>query len=309
MRISVIALFAALTAGAAQAQEAFLVEKLGILGLGRMFVNDAYGDRKDRWHTGTYTLNIMTGKEWTGTLSSKPFDIIEYRLRSDIIAPQTLNGANSNDRAYVGALTAGVHTYYDLGGYDVSAGVDVTFVGPQTGLASFQDHFHKLLKMPQLGQNVINNQIGNATYVTGTLEFSKDYELSDNVTFRPFFEGRVGIEDVARIGGDMIFGSASDNDLLLRDSLTGSLYKGIEYGDIGWTAIVGADVAHTSDSAFFPASFGTTAKPVTYRARAGVEYQRSRYSSFYYGATYLSEEYVGQPSGQIVGALRFSFNF
>ena len=309
MRISVLALIVALTGGAAQAQESFLVEKFGILGLGRMFVNDAYGDRKDRWHTGTYTLNIMTGTEWDGRLSARPGDIIEYRLRSDIIAPRSLNGANSNDRAYVGALTAGVHTYYELDGYDVSAGVDVTFTGPQTGLSRFQDHFHKLLGLQRLGQNVIDNQIGNATYLTGTLEVSKTYELSDTIRFKPFFEGRVGIEDVARVGADVVIGTASDRDLLLRDSLTGSLYKGIEYGDIGWTAIVGADVAHTSDSAFFPASFGTKAKSVTYRARAGIEYQRSRYSSFYYGATYLSEEYVGQSGGQVVGALRFSFNF
>ncbi len=309
MRISVFALTIALMSGAAQAQEAFLVEKFGILGLGRMFVNDAYGDRKDRWHTGSYTLNIVTGKDWTGGLPSIPGEIIEYRLRSDIIAPQALSGASSNDRAYVGALTAGVHTYYDLGGYNVSAGVDVTFTGPQTGLAAFQNRFHRLVSMPTLGQNVIDNQIGNATYFSGTLEFSNSYKLGDNASLRPFFEGRFGIEDVIRAGADVVIGSASDRDLMLRDALTGSLYKGVEYGDIGWTAILGADVAHTSNSAFFPASFGTTAKPVTYRARAGVEYQRSRYSSFYYGATYLSEEYVGQPSGQVVGALRISFNF
>lgn len=309
MRISTLAVIAGLVAGTASAQEAFLVEKFGILGLGRMFVNDAYGDRKDRWHTGSYTLNILTGEPWTGTLPDAPGEIMEYRLRSDIIAPSSLSGAGSNDRAYVGALTAGVHTHYALKDYQVSAGVDLTFTGPQTGLASFQSRVHKLFSMPTLGQNVIDNQLGNASYLTGTVEVARDFDAADGVTLRPYFEGRAGIEDVVRVGADVILGSASDNDLLLRDALTGSLYKGIEAGTTGWTAVLGADVAHTSNSAFFPASFGTKPKAVTYRARAGLEYQRSRYTSFYYGATYLSPEFVGQPSGQIVGALRISFNF
>lgn len=308
-RVLLSSLVASTLATSAAAQDAFLIEQFGLLGFGRMFTNDAYGDGKDRWHTGSYTFSIVTGDEWNGVLPDKIGEIVEYRLRSDIIAPSTLSGAGSNDRPYVGALSAGIHTHYQLDGYEISVGADVTAVGPQTRLASFQTQIHKLLKLPTLGQNVIDNQVQNAFHLTGVLDVARSFQVSQSVKLRPFFEGRVGIEDTSRVGFDVIVGTASNRDLMLRDTLSGQLYKGIEYGDKGWTFLAGADVAYTTDSAYFPASFGTVAKKVTYRARAGVEYQWNERAAIYYGATYLSPEYVGQTEGQVVGALRITFNF
>jgi hypothetical protein len=37
------------------------------LGWGRMFTNDVFGDGKDRWKTGSYTVSRIRGASWDGT--------------------------------------------------------------------------------------------------------------------------------------------------------------------------------------------------------------------------------------------------
>ena len=62
-------------------------------------------------------------------------------------------------------------------------------------------------------------------------------------------------------------------------------------------------------SAFLPASEGVAPTEERYRARAGVQWQMAEDLSFFYGATYLSEEFEGQDGGQILGSLKLNFNF
>jgi len=62
------------------------------LGYGRLFTNDFLGDTQDRWRTGSYSFSIVRGSDWGGDLASTPRPVLEYRLRSEIIAPGALNG-------------------------------------------------------------------------------------------------------------------------------------------------------------------------------------------------------------------------
>jgi len=78
------------------------------LGYGRIFNNDYFGDNEDRWRSGSYAYSIVRGPEWQGRAPTAFGAVLEYRLRSEIIAPSTLSGSGSNDRAYVGALSAGL---------------------------------------------------------------------------------------------------------------------------------------------------------------------------------------------------------
>lgn len=45
------------------------------LGWGRLLNNDALGDGKDRWRTGSYVLSRVRGPSWTGALPEMPGEI------------------------------------------------------------------------------------------------------------------------------------------------------------------------------------------------------------------------------------------
>ena len=220
-----------------------------------------------------------------------------------------MNGSGSEDRAYVGALSAGVHTHFARGGANISAGLDLVAVGPQTGIASVQDEFHDLVSAPNLSNSVEDNQVANAVYPTALAELSYPIAISERTTLRPYVEAQYGVEDILRVGADVMIGEVLHNDLWLRDSTTGQLYSGVEQGTAGTGFIIGADYATIGDSAYFPESFGTEAEEGRFRARAGVHWRFGSGISYFYGLTYLSEEYVGQPEGQFVGSLKLNFNF
>jgi len=256
-----------------------------------------------------YTYSIIRGSDWAGQAPTEFGALLEYRLRSEVIAPQRLNGSMSNDRAYVGAFTAGVHTHMTRGDANVSLGLDLVAVGPQTQLSSLQDSFHNVISAPNVSNRVAANQIGNAVYPTALGEASFDVAVGETTTLRPFAELQYGVEDIARIGFDVLIGAAIQNDLWLRDSPTGQLYSGVQSGGAGSGFVLGADFAFVGDSAYFPASFGTQAKDTRTRVRAGVHARLGDEISYFYGLTYLSEEYIGQPEGQMVGSLKLNFNW
>lgn len=305
-------LFAVLCAGAmavASVTTPASAQERDALGTGRIFTNDFFGDNQDRWRSGSYAYSIVRGPDWDGQRPSAFGSILEYRLRTEMIAPSALNGAGSLDRAYVGALSAGAHTHFKQGGANVSLGLDLVVLGPQTGVANLQDAFHDLVSAPSLSNAVQGNQVGNAAYPTALAEVSYPLALGESTTFRPFVEVQYGVEDYVRIGADILIGDVLQNDLWLRDSPSGQLYSGVETGRPGVGYVVGADYAVVDDSAYFPASFGTVAQEERFRARAGVHWRFGDGISYFYGLTYLSEEYVGQTEGQIVGSLKLSFNF
>lgn len=276
-----------------------------VIGKGRLFTNDFFGDGHDRWRTGSYVLSVVTGRDdYTGAEGLG--DIIEFRLGGQIISASRPSAA-PGDRPYVGAIAIGAHTHFNYAGANLSLGGDVMAIGPQTGLSDFQKKFHDGFNIPLPPH--VDQQLDDVFFLNSTFEASRSYNLSDRVTLRPFVEGLAGVETLVRIGGDVIIGSVAHDDMMLRDVVTGQLYRGTQGADSGLSYMVGGDVASVFDSAFLPEDQGYTVSEMRARARAGVLLQFSQDSTLFYGATYLSEEFEGQREGQVVGSLKLNFNF
>ncbi len=275
-----------------------------IIGVGRLFTNDFLGDNEDRWRSGSYVLSIVTGKsDYAGT--PQPFgDVIEFRLRSEIIAP-SYNSASPGDRPYVGALSLGVHSHFGLNRFDASLGVDVLAMGPSTGVANFQQQFHDMFSLA--GPKYTQFQLADAVHVGATGEIAMPLFLSDRVTLRPFAEVQTGIEDLARVGADVMINGFGRDEVMLRESSTGQLYRGTEGAAQGFAYQAGFDFAAVDSSVFLPAPNEVT--DTRWRARGGVSWQIAPGMSFFYGLTYLSPEFVGQPTGQTLGSVKLNLNF
>jgi len=275
------------------------------LGVGRLFNNDAIGDGHDRWRTGSFVVSFISGSGWDGTWPGRFSDLIELRFRTEIIAPYAVG--SDGYRPYVGALSYGIHTHSALGGGQLSAGLDITAIGPQTGISGFQDWFHDNFGLiPASGGE---DQLPDAIHASVMAEYGYPLQLAPAVTFRPFVEGQAGVENIARIGGDLIWGRILQSDLLLRDVPTGQLYRAIRGHESGFALVAGADWAQVGSSVYLPQDRGVTATDSRTRARIGLHWQPRPTASVFYGLTWLSPEYEGQPEGQVLGSLNVRFVF
>lgn len=276
------------------------------LGFGRLFSNDFFGDGHDRWRTGSYQWSLIRGPGWDGSRPEALGEIVEYRFRSDILAPgRVVRG--TVDRPYVGALSFGLHSHAALGAFDISLGADIVALGPQTGLAEAQEWYHDLMGLSQVKGT--ESQIADAFRLAGTAEAAFPLRLSDRALLRPFAEVQAGVEDTLRIGADVMLGRVGQADLLTRDATTGHLIRAIEGPATGLAFTAGADWTLVGDSLYLPADEGFAALDERWRLRAGVHWQMAPRTSFFYGATWLSEEFAGQPEGQLLGSLKLNFNF
>jgi hypothetical protein len=107
---------------------------------------------------------------------------------------------------------------------------------------------------------------------------------------------------------DARFGGFDDEALLVRDPVTGQRLVGIQGGNGGgWSFAAGGDIAYVGQSVLLP-SAGPEAESVRLRARGGVNFAFGP-SSFFYGVTYLSEEFEGQYEGQLVGSMSLNLRF
>ena len=276
------------------------------LGWGRLFSNDALGDRNDRWQTGNYGISVLRGTEWQGSLPDRAGDILEFRAYGQIMAPENLTVSSPDDRRYAGALSLGVHTHFMLGRSEASVGGDLVVIGPQTRLGAFQSSIHDLLNIAE--PQVLDDQIGNRIAPTITAEVGRSFRFGQNVSVRPFVEARAGDEVLVRAGGDIVIGGAWDNSLMLRDKVTGQRYSGIDGRVLGFSLTLGADVAHVFSSAYLPSGGTVDLSDSRTRVRAGMEWQGTR-SGIFYGLTYLGPEFEGQDGGQMTGSLNVNFDF
>ncbi len=277
-----------------------------VLGWGRFASNDATGDGKDRWRTGSYSLSLLRGPDWTGALPTQPGAILEYRLRAEAIAPESLTKTNPADRRYVGALSFGLHSHFDWRGYQASVGLDVIVTGPQSGISKLQERLHDALDLPK--PTVMANQIGNDSHLMLSGEVGRGFALSDRVTLRPFIAAQLGGETLLRAGADVTFGQFGTKALLLRDPVTGQRYRGIA-GETspGLSLVAGADVARVWDSVYLPKT-GVGLEPVRTRARIGVQWQGAK-SDLFGGLTWLAPEFAGQREGQVLGSVGLHIRF
>jgi hypothetical protein len=278
------------------------------LGWGRLFTNDAIGDLEDRWHTGSYTVSRLRGYNWSGALPKKAGRILEFRFVADTVAPSNLLSPAASDRRYAGSLTFSAATHFDLHGFDATYGGGATIIGPATGLGLFQSKVHEFLNL-DAPTTVLDDQIPNQILPYATAEIARSLDLSDLITLRPYLAGQAGAEDLLRIGGDLILGRMGKTDLLLRDTTTGHLFRGIS-GDAAaqFSLVLGVDLARVFDSVYLPDGGVAVMTESRHRLRVGYLWQGKK-ATVFSGLTYLSPEFDGQSEGQIVGSLSLNFTF
>lgn len=277
------------------------------LGLTRLITNDTLADRRDRWRSGAFSVSAFRGPAWDGALPSQPFEIMEYRFRGEAIAPDNLTTPAPGDRLYAGTWWLGAHTHYDLRGFEVTAGADIAVTGEQSGIRSLQSSIHDLFSMPRVGLE--NYQVEDGVYLHGTLEVARSLRW-DGGEFRPFVELQGGVENLARAGFDVTFGTLGQGGLRVRDPITGQRIAGITNiaDEGGWSFLFGADTAYVESSVFLPEDRGFQVEEARHRVRAGANYGFGQ-SNVFYGVTWLSEEFVGQPEAQLVGSLSIDIRF
>ncbi len=272
------------------------------IGTGRIFSNDYLGDGRDRWRSGSFTYSHLRANGPYDASNRAFGDIIEYRLKTEIISP----GRGGTDRPYVGAISLGAQTHFGDGPWHYALGADVTFIGPQTGLSNFQEEFHDRF---DLTPPLTANELPNDVLFSGRASATYTYQVSETLSIRPFAEAQAGVEQIARVGADVLVGAVGQGDLWLRDDITGQPYRGTNGGATGVSFLAGADFAAVGDSAYFPAGRGAIPTDTRSRARMGLLWQPLPDLTVFYGLTYLSEEFEGQGEGQVLGSLRLGINF
>lgn len=276
------------------------------LGWGRLFTNDVFGDTRDRWRTGSYTLSRVRGTEWTGYLPSQPGDILEFRAMGETIAPADLVSPDPDDRRYVGSLTFGMHTHFDWKGFDTSLGANLVITGQQTGASDLQARIHDLVGLPE--PQVFGDQIGDNFFPTAVAEIGRRIALPQG-ELRPFVEAQAGVEDFVRVGADLSFGRYTREALMLRDGPSGQRYRAVSGSRVeGFSLTVGGDMARVFDSEYFVAGDAAQVADTRSRVRAGVHWQGER-SEMFYGLTWLGKEFTTQPDTQVVGSINLRVKF
>ena len=191
-----------------------------------------------------------------------------------------------------------------------SFGLDISAVGPQTGLSDLQTRFHKRLGFNVPSRAKSDAQVSNKIVIGPVLELAKPIAFAGG-EFRPFVELRGGIETLARVGADVWIGGTHPFAMMARDPSSGFRY-GIgrttsQTNAIGF--VLGADHTYVASSYLFPTSHLAVMEKTRTRARFGVMAQREAYGIFA-GWTWVSPEFKGQdPKGQVLGSVRFFWNF
>lgn len=278
------------------------------LGYGRLVTNDLIGSFRDRWRTGSISSSRVYGYGWDRQLPEQAGDLIELRLRGELVAPVTLSNPAPADRPFAGILSIGAHTHYRIDQTEVSFGADIAVTGPQTGLSDLQTALHDTLGIASLSQEARDNQIEDGVHPTVLVELGRSYDLGGTGQLRPFVEAQAGLETFLRAGVDLQIGRIGTGDLMVREPVTGHRYRTIRNDKPGMSFVFGGDVARVADSVLLPESRGYTLSDTRNRLRAGVHWQGAKNSAFY-GLTWLGEEFKAQTEGQIVGSLRLNFEF
>ncbi|MEI4473626.1 lipid A-modifier LpxR family protein [Frigidibacter sp. MR17.24] len=285
----------------------------GWIGIGRLMTNDDMAGRHDRWHTGAYQVSVLRGPKrqgrWLGQLPRRPGEILEFRLRAEALAPANLSHPAPGDRPYAGILSFGLHSHWARGASDWVAGLDLVAVGPQTGIARLHRDLHAAIGAQPFGDVLPRAQLGDRLLPTVTVETGRDLALAGWARLHPFLEARAGDETLLRAGADLSLGRIETGAIWSRDTGTGLRYvSAAGRARPGLQLQLGVDLAQVLDSAYLPGSGPARAADTRLRLRAGLASRAEGFGVFY-GLGWLSRDVVGQPSGQLVGALRIRFDF
>ncbi|WP_306151737.1 lipid A-modifier LpxR family protein [Roseovarius sp. MMSF_3281] len=285
-------------------------EGRGYLGHGRLITNDVIGDGYDRWRTGSIALSYLWGPEWQGQRPDAFGRMLELRFNAEIMGPENLAAPAAGDRPYAQMLTMGLHSHFMAGASEVALGADVTVTGPQLGLDTVQEALHDALGGLDPAPATKAAQIGNDVHATAVMELGRTYRLgSGGTALRPFVEARLGAESMLRAGADVMFDGLGAGGLMLREPVTGHLYKGIDDETEGLKFVLGGDLAYVADSIFLPSSRGYRLTDTRNRLRAGVHWEGAGGSKLFYGVTWLDKEFKAQRQSQVVGSIRLDLKF
>ncbi|QYX56273.1 lipid A deacylase LpxR family protein [Roseovarius sp. SCSIO 43702] len=280
------------------------------IGHGRLVTNDLLFDRRDRWRTGSVAGSYVWGPEWTGALPQSFGQVLEFRINGEIIAPENLSFPAPGDRPFAGALSLGLHTHHRRGRTEFALGGDLVITGPQTGFDHLQDALHSVLGGRKVTSRTRNGQIGNDINPTIVAEIGHVLDFGDGgASLRPFVEARAGVETLARAGVDFSFGRTGQNELLVRDPVTGHRYRSIFTEGRGLGFVLGGDIAKVDHSEFLPSNRGYELTDWRPRIRAGAHWQSRSGHRLFYGLTWLGKEFEGQRDSQVVGSLRINLKF
>jgi hypothetical protein len=226
------------------------------LGVVSVFENDWYGipfgDRYDRWRTGHVRVSLLRGQRWRDALPTRPFELMEYRFRGEIIAPDNLSAPAPGDRLYAPSWWLGATTHFAWSGNDVAAGADLVMVGPQTGIEPIHSSIHEFF-----GNNPINlpaaNEVSNGFYLDAHAEIGRDIALSFGEV-RPFPGGSRRRRDPGPGGRRLTIGTLGAGGLRLRDQVSGQRVAALNGGEAlgGWSFLLGADTAYVASSVYLP---------------------------------------------------------
>lgn len=273
-------------------------------GQGRLFSNDFLGDGKDRWRTGSYVHSFVWDRAGPQTRGRMSADALELRLRSTLFTPANLVRPARGDRPYAGLLSLGVHSHFREAAAEWRVGLDLVVTGPQTRLDQLQTTAHRALGMTVPSRRVLDAQISNAVYLAASGDLAWTIGLSETMRLRPFTEWEVGPEWLVRAGADLLIGGDRGQGLLLRDPSVGQLYSVASRAQ-GLSLLVGADSSYVARSVLLRDG---QLRHRRHRARLGLSWQGAGMDVFY-GLSWLSPEFVGQPRGQIVGSIRLGRAF
>jgi hypothetical protein len=194
-----------------------------------------------------------------------------------------------------------------MGRAEVRLGGDLVAVGPRTGVAGLHEAAHDLFGLSPIRPGV--HRLDNALHPTLSAEIGRSWPLGPGATVRPFAEFRLGDEDLARIGADLALGAADEGALWLRDPVTGQRHVGVRgKAGPGVYATLGGDIAAVAESAWLPADGAAVPRDRRARLRAGIGY-RARRTDGFVGLTWLSEEFEGQATPQLVGSVTLRLRF
>ncbi len=296
MRLGAAALFSILSVGPAAADE--------VQGWSLAISNDSIGEAQDRWQSSSVQFGLIYGAAWEGTAPSGIGEMLEFRLRADLLTPESLDDPDPTDRRHAGILGFGVHSHMSRGAFEGRLGADLVFVGEQTGQLAVQKKLHELLGfvVPDLDDFQIENQ--ERIDLSG--EVGWRYPIGSAV-LRPFAEAQVGTEDYLRVGADLTWGALARETLLVRAVATGQRTPAIARVE-GFGFSVGADIAWVEDSIYLPEELGYVLTDSRQRVRAGAFYRTGRFD-FYYGLAWLGEEFEAQREAQFVGTFQARVDF
>lgn len=274
------------------------------LGHGRIFDNDLWGDGQDRWQTGSVQGSHARGTDWAGALPDKPFALMEYRLAGQVMAPANLRQPRANDRPFASALSFGAHSHFQRSGHEIALGAELVLTGPQTGLDDLQTAIHEGVSAPTASEAVLDGQIEDGLHLGLVAEAGHPLALSGQAVLRPFVEMRAGPETLARVGADLVLGRTMQDELLVRDGVTGQRYRVIRSEGTGTSVVLGADLARVWDSLYLPDPRETRS-----RLRLGLHHQFTQGAALFYGVTWLGKEDRNQHEGQVVGSIQLRIRF